>query len=129
MAFDLCGQLSFTSAKGKSTHDSLGGILNFDTVNSARTRIGGRFNFTETAAGFAGLAWECDFGDKAGGAFVSGRGKVYNPACPDFSGSSGYAELGLKISAGDNAHVQIEGYGLAGQSKGGGVAASLIATF
>jgi outer membrane autotransporter protein len=130
-SIELYGMVSLTTVKGKSVRDSTGGVIHFDAVNATRTRLGGRLNydFTESVTGFFGLAWEHDFGGKAGGAYTSAGGAVSRPDSPDFSGSSAYGELGVKINASENVAFEIEAFGLAGQNKGGGATAMLVVTF
>jgi hypothetical protein len=129
---DLYGKFSYTSVKGDSVKDKRDGELSFDDATSARTRIGGRLNhaFSENLSLFFGLAWEQEFDGKTGGTYRDPvTGETYSPSNPDLGGASAFGEIGIKVKAGDYFAFQLEAFGLAGQSKGGGGLASLVFTF
>jgi hypothetical protein len=129
-SIDLYGKFSFTSVKGGTVTDSAGGTLDFDKTTSSRTRIGGRVNhaFTENIAAFFGLAWEQEFNGKTGGTYTI-NGVSHTPSSADFGGASALGEVGISVSTGEYFSFQLEGFGLVGQSKGGGGLASLVFTF
>ncbi|MDR2199140.1 MAG: hypothetical protein LBR53_06780 [Deltaproteobacteria bacterium] len=130
-SLDLYGKFFWTHVDGDTINDQRGGTVSFDSTNSVRTRIGGRITqtFSEKVEGYFGLAWEHEFAGKTGGHYVTASGRVLKSDSPDLGGSSAYAELGLTIQATDNVAFELTGFGLAGQSKGGGATASLVLTF
>jgi hypothetical protein len=129
--FDIYGRLFWTRVSAETVSDGRGGSIHFDKVTSLRTRVGARYthNFTDMVSGFFGLAWEYEGKGNAGGTYVNSAGNVFRSDAPSLKGSSGYGEIGVKIAAAENVAFEISGFGLAGQSKGGGGEASLIITF
>jgi hypothetical protein len=128
---NIYGKFSYTSVKGDSIRDDRDGVYNFDDTTSSRTRIGARLthNVSENVGLFFGLAWEQEFDGKVSGTYTDPQGPVYNPNSADLGGATAFGEIGINVKAGEYFSFQLEGFGLAGQSKGGGGLASLVFTF
>ena len=129
--FDIYGRLFWTRVDSDTVRDGLGGTINFDATDSARTRIGARYShaFTDSVTGFFGLAWDHEFSGDTGGTYVNSAGVPFRTGAPSLKGSSAYGEAGVRIRATGNVLFELGGFGLAGQSKGGGGTAKLILTF
>jgi hypothetical protein len=130
-AFNLYGKLFWTRVEGSDVYDLQRGQAIFDETNSIRTRIGARIehDFSENISAYFGLAWEHDFSGAASGRYISPAGDTFIADAPKLRGSSGFGEIGLRIQANEHIAVELNVFGRAGQSKGGGGAANLIVTF
>lgn len=97
-----------------------GDKLNFDAVNSHRTRLGSRYTHTvnDMSKLYAGLAWQYEFSGEAK-ATVNGDAA---PA-PSLKGHSGMLELGWKVEASKNIAIDLNMSGWTGKQRGimGGV--------
>jgi hypothetical protein len=130
-SFDIYAKLFWTQVKGKSLADGRGGRISFESSDSSRTRLGGRYThaFTDNVSGFFGLAWEYEFSGKSVGTYINPEGVSFRTEAPSLKGSSAFGEIGVQIKGSENVSFKLSGFGLVGQNKGGGGTASLILTF
>ncbi|MDR2352186.1 MAG: autotransporter outer membrane beta-barrel domain-containing protein, partial [Deltaproteobacteria bacterium] len=130
-SFDIYAKLFWTQVKGKSLTDGRRGRISFESSDSSRTRLGGRYThpITDNISGFFGLAWEYEFSGKSVGTYINPEGLAFRTEAPSLKGSSAFGEIGLQIKGNENVSFMLRGFGLAGQNKGGGGTASLILTF
>lgn len=117
-SLDYYGKYFYTHQKGDSTTLHVGGVdydLRFDSVESNRTRIGGRFthDVNEKNSVYAGLAWQHEFSGTAR-ATIDGAG---TPA-PSVKGNTGIMELGWKVNANKNLDLDLGATGYTGKQKG-----------
>ena len=115
---DYYGKYFYTHQKDDDTTLHAGGVdydLHFDSVESNRTRIGGRIThaFSENNSIYAGLAWQHEFSGTAR-ATIDGTG---TPA-PSVKGDTGIMELGWKLNANKNLDLDLGATAYTGKKKG-----------
>ena len=95
-ALDLYGKYFWTRQEGDSVRLSTGDPIDFDSVDSHRLRLGGRFGYAvnDLINPYVGAAYEQEFDGKAG---TTTSGQAI-PA-PSLQGSTGIGEIGLAIKA------------------------------
>jgi len=94
-SLDLHAKYFWTRVGGDSVRLSTGDPVEFDSVNSHRTRLGSRFSYavTEYVSPYIGAAWEHEFDGKATAtAFGQSLGES------KISGSTGIGEIGLTLT-------------------------------
>ncbi len=97
---------SRTSGDDVNIHSNLNEeMFNFDSVNSHRLRIGARYYhpMNKSSRFYAGLAYQYEFGGEASATHDG----LCTPA-PSLRGSSGMAELGLKVTSGKKVPMTLD---------------------
>ena len=93
LTLDLYGKYFWTRTQGQSTH-IVDDPWSFKDVDSQRLRLGARlgYDFCRQVTGYAGAAWEREFGGKA-------RATAYglDAPSPSLKGDSGLLEAGLTL--------------------------------
>ncbi|MDL2316844.1 autotransporter-associated beta strand repeat-containing protein, partial [Desulfovibrio sp. OttesenSCG-928-A18] len=93
-SLDVYAKYFWTRQEGDSIHLSTGEQVRFKSVDSHRTRIGGRFSYTveDYISPYIGAAWEHEFDGKTRGA-TNG----HSIEAPDLEGHTGIVELGVSV--------------------------------
>ena len=112
---DLYGRYYWTHTNSADVTTNLNDEINFDAVNSHRTRLGTRYTHAvnDISKLYAGIAWQYEFSCKAK-ATVNG----YNAPAPGLKGHSGMLEIGWKAQAGKNLSIDVNASGYIGKQKG-----------
>ncbi|MDR1832042.1 MAG: autotransporter domain-containing protein [Fusobacteriaceae bacterium] len=111
---DLYTKYFYTKEKGDHVILSTGDDIHFKDVTSSRIRIGGRLSGNgEKVKPYAGLAWEYE-GDGKARATTSGL-KI---GTPSLTGSTGIAELGVKLTPSPKWTLDIGIQGYVGEREG-----------
>ena len=107
---DLSGKFIWTRQDGDSVNVH-GDRVHFDSADSLRTRLGGRFNYAvcDYATPYVGAYWEHEFDGKQRST-INGVGT----GSPDLKGDTGMGELGLTIKpvkdSGFSMDLGVQGY-------------------
>lgn len=113
---DVSVSYQWTRLQGYNT-DIAGDTYHFDDIDSHRTRVGARLDFTgdEQYTPYVGLAWEHEFSGNA-------RGSVYGYDLDDTSlkGDSGIVEIGVTFSPSADSAWRVDAalQGYIGQREG-----------
>ncbi|MCL2117417.1 MAG: autotransporter outer membrane beta-barrel domain-containing protein [Planctomycetaceae bacterium] len=126
-AFDLYTKYLWTGLQGDSVTLSTGEPVDFQSVNSHRLRLGGRYtnNTNKSLTPYFGGAWEYEF---AGDARAATNGYAFD--VPSLRGSTGIGELGVswksttETSVARGCYVDLGVQGYVGKREG--VSANLI---
>ena len=122
---DLSARYQWLHLDGYNT-DIANDPYHFDDIDSHRTRVGARLNYTENKqyTPYIGVAWEHEFSGSA-------RGNVYGYSLDDNSlkGDTGVAEIGVTFSPTADSAWKIDAnlQGYAGQREG--VAGNLVVNY
>ncbi len=122
---DLSARYQWLHLDGYDT-DIVNDPYKFDDIDSHRTKVGARLNFTENKqyTPYIGVAWEHEFSGSA-------RGSVYGYSLKDNSlkGDTGVAEIGVSFSPEAESAWRIDAnvQGYAGQREG--VAGNLVVNY
>ena len=117
-SMDYYGKLFYTHQNGDSVDlQKQYGEMDFDAINSFRTRLGFRYNHnvSEDSTFYTGLAWDYEFGSEARASY---RG--LSTPTPSMKGSSGLLEIGWKrpISEKNPVAIDVNLTGYAGKQWG-----------
>ena len=117
-SMDYYGKLFYTHQNGDSVDlQKQYGEMDFDAINSFRTRLGFRYNHnvSEGSTFYTGLAWDYEFGSEARASY---RG--LSTPTPSMKGSSGLLEIGWKrpISEKNPVAIDVNLTGYAGKQRG-----------
>jgi hypothetical protein len=106
---DVYGRYAYSQQKGDKDRLTTGERLKFDAVESQRLRLGARYTnaFSDTAKGYAGLAYEHEFDGKAN-AKLNVAGFERKIDAPELKGSSGIIEVGISLSPSANKALTID---------------------
>ena len=115
---DYYGKLFYTHQNGDSVDlQKQYGEMDFDDINSFRTRLGFRYNHNVSGDStfYTGLAWDYEFGSEARASY---RG--LSTPTPSMKGSSGLLEIGWKrpISEKNPVAIDVNLTGYAGKQRG-----------
>ncbi|MDY4919681.1 MAG: autotransporter outer membrane beta-barrel domain-containing protein [Phascolarctobacterium sp.] len=114
-SLDLYGRYYFTHIADSDATLATGEAVDFDSLNSHRIRLGGRYtsDINEKSAAYAGLAWQYEFGGDAEAA-ING---IESPT-PSLQGHSAIIEAGYKLQSGKNMSLDFNVTGWLGKQRG-----------
>lgn len=124
-SLDVYGKYFQTRLNGDSVRLSTGETVDFDDIDSQRTRVGARLSYAlaDHVTPYVGMAWEHEF-DGESRATTNG----YSLAAPTLQGDTGIAEIGLTMTPSATMPLQVD-IGLQGfLGRNQGVAGNLRAT-
>jgi outer membrane autotransporter protein len=104
-ALDFYGKYFWTRQNGDSERLTSGETVRFDSVDSHRLRLGGRFVYAanDLINPYAGLAYEQEFDGKAG---ATTKGLAI--ATPSLQGGTGIGEIGLALKASKDLPLSVD---------------------
>jgi autotransporter-associated beta strand protein len=120
-AFDMYAKLLWAYQNKDSVPLSTGETVNFDSVDSLRARLGGRYVywFTPQVTSYFGLLYNYSFEAKSKAASMAG-GSNYGIEPSEFKGSAGVAEVGITITPNNDLPMSFNfnAQGYVGERKG-----------